>query len=400
LLARQPGRNPLFRKGPAQDIASRYLGLAEGTTLNPLKAEMRGGWTGADKSTFGPFAGGELAGAWIEGQNRLPPWIDQLRQGVDPEVAAKRVADAQVDYSARAFTDTERAIKHVVPFYSFGSRMAKFVANEIAEKPGGALAQVIKQQARATGTDENLPPYIRGSMSIPLGESATGDKRFLTGLGLMHEGSFLNIPTAMGGVPSLSETGAQLLASTTPLIKGPLEAVSGQSLFQRTPLGGRPLESMDPLGGGLVENVGQLLGGERQYPAEPLVGPGFEQFLANTPASRVLSTARTLADTRKLGPAMAAELLTGLKISDVSKQQQERILRERLAAAMKQAGAPQFSQIRFTHRQIESATKKEAEQMRMFNALANKIEREQAKARAARKGEGTTIRRRPVSVVQ
>ena len=147
------------------------------------------------------------------------------------------------------------------------------------------------------------------------------------------------------------------------------------------------------------DHIHQLLGGERQYPAEPFLGQGFEQLLTNTPASRLLSTARTLTDVRKLGPEMAAEMLTGLRLTDVSKQQQERILRERLAAAMKQAGAPQFSSIRFTRDQIANAEPDEAEQMRLFNSLANQLQSQQAKARAARKGE-QKIRRRPVSVVQ
>src|SRR5690606_24289817 len=242
---------------------------------------------------FGPFAGGELAGAWGEAQNRLPAFMDQLRRGVDPGTAAKNVADAQVDYGSRNFTDAERAIKQFVPFYAFQRRMAEYVTKELLNRPGGPMAQVIKASARASEDD------TQGEAAIPLGETDSGSQRFLTGLGLMHESPLGMIGTRDGAL-SFPETLARFAGSLSPTIKGPLEAVTNQSFFMRGPLGGRELSSMDPAIGGTLANVGEWMGEERPFPARPFLGsPRLEQIAANLPTSRLTTTARTLSDPRK-----------------------------------------------------------------------------------------------------
>lgn len=375
LLGRQPGRTPMFgERGPLTEIPRQYLGVGEGVTLNPLRAQMRGGASGAERSTLGPLAAGETAGAWIEGQNRLPAFMDQLRRGVDPLTAARKVAEVQVEYGNRAFTESEQAVKQVIPFYSFNRKMANYVAGELANRPGGPLAQVIKQTARAGEED------LHGEAAIPLGETPSGSQRFLSGLGMMHESPLSMIGTR-GGQLSLAETGAALAGATTPFIKGPLEAVTGESFFQRGPLGGREVTSQDPLMGGVRANIGQLLGEDRAYPAEPVGGRTLEQIAANTPLSRLLSTARTATDKRKWegglfpGATLGLQLGSGLRFTDVSPQQRLRMLEDQITADIRDRGGYIGRFATFTKRDIEAADPEEAAEMERLNESLREVRR-------------------------
>ena len=387
------GTRPLFAPGkvaPFKEIGSRYIGRptpsAPDVTLNPLKAHMRGGASGAEQSTFGPFAGGELAGATFEALNRGAPMLDMLRRGIDSAEAAKRVREAQVDYSRRAFTDTEAKIKEWVPFYSFQRAMAEHVAKELLNRPGGPLAQVIKETARVQDAD------TQGEAAIPIGESPDGGQRHLTGLGLMHE-SPLGMIGTRGGNLSFRETGSQLLSAASPLIKGPLEAVTGQSFFMRGPLGGRELTSMDPAIGGTIENIRSLATGrERKYPAQPFLGSRvLEQIASNSPLSRALTTARTITDARKwspLGIPIAAQLGTGLRVQDTSPMQQLRSLENEISATIRDEGGLAFRVTRFSRKDIEEAEKSNPERaarMRELNLALEKVRKARAELQKAEK---------------
>jgi len=329
LLERIPGGlggdSPLYTPGaeqPLKEYGRQMLGIGDDVTYNLRKAEMRGGWTGAERSTFAPFAAGEKLGNWIEGQARISPFMDMLRRGISPKVAAERVAAAQVDYSSRAFTQFEKKLQLLFPFYSFGSRQAKFLAGELIDRPGGPIAQTIRAGSRATSDDPFLPSHIRQGLAIPLGEADDGTKRFINSLGLMHEDPLSLAQSTPSGF------GMELLSRATIPIKGALEKITGQSFFQRGRTGGRQLSDLDPSLGRLISNV---MGDDDPYPTPP----GLEFLLSNSPLSRAIGTARTAFDDRKSIPVRALRLGTGIGVTDVSPQAQSFEMREALVEVLR-----------------------------------------------------------------
>jgi hypothetical protein len=315
------------------DLPKKAVGLHPETNLKPWDIRGVGGRT---ESGFGPAAAGQDLGYYIESLNRLSPFIHELRKGTHPAEAARKMLEAQIDYGGKNYTNFERKILHrAVPFAKFSTGIAKHTAKTLAKKPGGKLAQTIRAMESGHGADATTPDYVADTASVPLGRAADGSKRYITGFGLMPEDplSFFG-----GGVRG---AGMEAISRANPLIKAPIEWFTGQSFFQKGPLGGRPLEDMDPLVGRIVSNITGKKEPSRVLPHS------VEFALANSPLSRGLSTLRTATDPRKRNIAGAANLLTGLRISDISPAAQDAVLRERAAVLMKDLGARSYAEVYF-----------------------------------------------------
>jgi hypothetical protein len=372
--ALQPGR-----------VARKMTGMEPGVTLDPRKATFRGGWSEATESTWGPSAAGEEIGYFTEGMNRVAPFHYLLSQGVEPAEAAKRVADAQVNYSNRNFTPFEQQVmKRLLPFYSFSSRVGPEVVKEIAQRPGGRLATAVKAQAEMQDQSDTAPDYVRETASFPLGDMLgpvpEGTDRYLTGLGLMHEDPFSFGPNVKGAA-------LEFASRTNPFVKAPLELMTGQSFFQKGPDGGRSLDDMDPLVGRLAANVGLVDDKNVKF-----LPTWMEQIIANSPAARGLSTARQLTDSRKRwspdvplpGPASLLNTLTGVRVTDVSPGAKDAIVRELLEREMKDTGAAAFERIYYRKEDLAKMSPEEQESAMRLQALANVLAK-RAKERKERK---------------
>jgi hypothetical protein len=280
---------------------------------------------------------------------------------------------------------TEKQILMAIfPFYKFSSRMVPHTLQSLWAEPGGKLAQTIRGSISGYDDKNIVPEYIGETMSVPLEETESGAIEYLTGLGLMHEDALSLIgPMARGNI---IDTGRELISRSNPILKAPMEMVSGVSFFQRSPMGPRPLEDMDPLMGRMVSNIQDTVTGSRTKRVEPLVSKHFETIMANSPLSRALSTTRTAFDPRKregmLGtPGLAARLLTGVRTQQVSPQAREAILKESLAAMMRDMDARVFTKRYFPQDVKDKMT---LEDLARAEALEAEMKRmaEEAKARA------------------
>lgn len=376
-----PGMRP-----PSASRIGRKLTFREpGTTWNPLDVEgvMDAMGTPREATKFGIAAGGQELSHWSDGVTRLGGFIEQLRKGVAPQEAANRVKAALVDYDPKRLTTFEReGLKRMFPFFSFTKGAVPAAIRSLAEKPGGKLAQTIRGLGQGRDDSTLVPDYVAetSSFRIPEGTPLIGggpgsDPRFVTGLGLMFE----DMLGFMG-----SGAGLETLSRTNPLIKGPLEYTVGESFFQKGPEGGRELSDMDPTIGRLLANLGGM--------EEPVKLPlWLEQLSANLPTSRLVSTARTLTDPRKRiegtvlpGAAAGVNLLTGIRLNDVSPRTSDAILTERAAALMKDIGAKSFERTYFHDDAIAKmkpeVRAKAVELEQLLNLLA-KRKREAAKKR-------------------
>jgi hypothetical protein len=349
------------------------LGDIFGSSWNPLNVRGVGERTA---STFGPSLGFERLGNITDQANRLAPFINQLRQGVDPGEAMRRIASAQVNYDPRTFTAAERLLKRVFPFYAFSTRKGIDIGKELMAHPGGRTAQAIRGIGAGHSQDALLPDYLQDTAALPLPAGIDdGTRRYLTGLGLMMEGPMQLLPSS-----STRTTLLELLSGANPLIKGPLEWATGQSFFQKGPQGGRELADLDPTLGRLLANIT----GRDQVIQTPRL---LEVILSNVPGSRVLTTLRQLTDTRKGIGTGALNALTGFKTTDVSPGAQDVVLRELAAPIEKSLGAREFTRIYFPKElkaQMTPAQRLEVAKLEALNVLLAERAKQRKKAKEGR----------------
>lgn len=332
--------------------------------LNPLNVR---GVMGRTETKFVPVKAGEAVSNYVENMNRLTPFIAFLRQGMDPAEAAKRVLALQVDY--RNLSHFERQVmKRTIPFYSFTRGMLPAFLEELVERPGGKLGQVIRAARTSRDEDRVMPDYIGESAAIPLGELADGTQRYLTGFGLMSEDP---LSFGGGGVRGALLEGASRL---NPLVKAPLEWMTGQTFFQKGPLGGRPLGDLDPTIGRMISNAVGWEDAAKSWLGTKDMTKAAEFTLGNSPLSAVLTTMRQATDPRKSLGFKALNLLTGVRVSDLSPGAQDALARERVQLLLTESGGKVFERPylpKDTDFQAMGMTESEIEKAKQLHAMLN-----------------------------
>lgn len=306
LIDKLPGARPFSLRKTASKLIPKSLEEA-----NPLNVAGVGN---RDKTLFSVVQAGNDAGVASDTLNRLVPYLHQLRKGVDPAVARKRVMDLQVDYSNKALTPFEKeTMTRVMPFYRFSKGAAPHTISELSNRPAGPLAQVVRGTARVDRQDDFVPEHLRQSLAIALPGGKDGMQKYLTGLGLMHEDVLNLFRPGQTLAQTLSGTGQEILGRTNPLIKAPIEVGADRQFFT-----GRELQDLESSTGRIVSNLGIT----EQPPEIPML---VDQALSNSPVSRILSTARTASDPRKTILDKALNLGTGIRISDIDMEKARNI---------------------------------------------------------------------------
>jgi hypothetical protein len=165
-----------------------------------------------------------------------------------------------------------------------------------------------------------IPEYMRSGLAIPLGEAdEAGTQSYLSGLGLPFEEAMSRLKVGRGVADTAQQTGMGMLGMLRPELKGPLEFLAGRQFFT-----GREMKDLVP---GKIASVGGLFDDETARP--------ISQLLANSPASRVVSTLNKFLDERKHTPEGVAGLLSGLvtgtRVTDVDLNKWQQIDARRAA---------------------------------------------------------------------
>jgi len=329
--------------------------------LNMFK--VAGGFSSDE--TFALARYGRATGDVTEGLHRLGGFTALIKQGYSPAEAAKRMKLLHVDYTN--LSEVERQVlRRVFPFYSFSRGMTEYLVKELANRPAGNVGKTIRAANITRKKDPAMPDYVASGISIPVGESADGTKSYVSGLGLMHEQpvSLLD-PIISGNVQeSLFEIGSNL----SPLIKGPLELMFNESLFQQSPQGGRSLDDLDPLVGRTLSNVGNSLGlTDRKEPYD--IGKLPEAIASNSPVSRYLSTVRTIADPRKSIGQRLSPIGLGQRFSTISPAAQDAVLRERATQLMRELGGKVFERSYIPEEVMASMSPEDREKAEQYMTL-------------------------------
>lgn len=308
------GAHEFLRELPGQEPQTLKSIATAGSSWSPLNVK---GVAGNVTTEFRPFAISEEAGRYTDALNRVVPVIEQLRKGATPEYA-KQVSDAiQVSYNPRSYTKFEKTfLKRMFPFYSYSSRMIPEVLKQIAERPGGRLATLIKASNSVRSDESFVPPYVGEGLAIPW---PGNPNRFVSQFGLPTDQISDIMAVGRNPAQTIRRNMQKLASQMTPAVKLPIELATGTNLYT-----GRPLEET------------------YQF---PFSDPVLNELVSNSPLARVSKGVRTLGDDRKELPIKALNLLTGAQITDISggvERQKELASRKILQQLMKEN--PQIKQ--------------------------------------------------------
>lgn len=388
LYQKIPGVRPLTAKAAASQLADKKAWKKFGKEFRPHKPSTFGirGVGNAEETTMPFFAAGNTVGTLTDAYNRLPAFLHQIERGVDPATAKARVMEVHVDYSNRNLTEFEKKyMTRMAPFYRFSKNMAKTTFAELLKNPHGRLAQTVRGSSRMqrnSGDDSIVPEHIGRTLSIPVPKNAVtdalglsapeGHTRYLTGLGLMHEDPLSLFQPGSNAYHTARSTGQSLIGRMNPLLKGPMELAFGKQAFS-----GRQLEDLDPNVGRIAANVM----GKDEPVRTPIL---MEQAIANSPASRAVSSLRTLTDTRPNATNKAiVNLLSGVRLSDVDNEKTMNLARRKLLEELLR-GSPGVH--RYEHLFAPDDTKL-TERERQLMTLYRQLSRKSAKEARERKKE-------------
>lgn len=274
--------------------------------------------------------------------NRSAGYIALLRQGLDPMEAARRIKASQVDYSS--LTKIEKGIlRRIFPWYSYNSRILKYVATELYERPGGMYSQFamrLPEKMQQSDEEQYVPQGIREKFGININRLAGSDpvtRSMVDALSSGKPGSVpflvdIDLPGAdainmvaprfspedgsLSPWLTVKETGRSILNQMSPLIRNPIQAITGQDFSTK-----RDLQSEITTPQMLLRAAGAVREGDDLDVAANRASP-FLDFIPFMP--RAGQTLRRLADSERIpdaGARVAQTLFntfTGMKVQNVT----------------------------------------------------------------------------------
>lgn len=176
--------------------------------------------------------GQDHVGAAVENQARLVNFLGNLRNTGDVMLAAKRTKQFLFDYNN--LTGFERNVmRRIIPFYTFTRKNLELQVRGLLTTPGRTAAQLT-----ALG---NLGQTISGGQQLTDAEQAALPDWIKSGINILTKknGETVNILSSLGTPienPFQALQFNALLGSISPIIRLPVEQMSGYSFYQGKPL--------------------------------------------------------------------------------------------------------------------------------------------------------------------
>lgn len=163
---------------------------------------------------------------WIEGAVRMSNALDSLRKGATFDQAVARINRNHFNYSQLSGYD--RAIKRVIPFWTFLSRNLPLQMQQLATNPSRAAMFERFRENFAVEPDELLPQYMREAGAFSLGLSWGSDELYFDP-DLQHL-------SAMGDLQTMADNPFRFIAAAaTPAAAMPFELDRGAQFFSDIP---------------------------------------------------------------------------------------------------------------------------------------------------------------------
>jgi len=134
------------------------------------------------RQTLNPvYRAGEVLGDRADEFHRLTGYLALLRDGYDPVEAGRLVRRQHVDYGS--LSATEKAVRdYGLPFYTYESRSLARTLGDIASRPGGRTAQMLRGINRASDPSEEDAPYLSDEIRRQPPYISLGNNRYLTNI--------------------------------------------------------------------------------------------------------------------------------------------------------------------------------------------------------------------------
>lgn len=180
---------------------------------------------------FAPFQWGRNVGQAVEGQARILNFVANLRNTGDVTMAANRTKQFLFDYGN--LTNFEKTfMRRIIPFYTFTRKNLEQQVGTLLTSPGRTAAQVTALT--------NLSDVFSGGQLTDAEKAALPDW-VQTGITFLKskKGQNVELYSSLGTPleqPFSSLQPNQLLGSISPLIRVPLEQMTGYNFFQGKPL--------------------------------------------------------------------------------------------------------------------------------------------------------------------
>lgn len=347
-------REGLFQKPEVAEGSGTLFGYSVPDWLRkPIEARQR-------NAPFDPLSD---QNAWIRGHRRLGTviedfmrganWLGNVRRGMTDDVASQMVDRIHFNYGD--LTNFEKKVmKRIVPFYTFMRKNLPLQVNTAATDPVKLSAPIRFLTKASEATDAYLPEYVASGVAIPYGETPDGEKQFVTSLGLPFEEAFSRFKFR-NNAPDILGTSMAFASGMNPLIKGPLEQLSGKQFYS-----GRDLADLRAPTAAQVVN-----------PFDPEYDQPVAQFLSNTPLTRFITTADRAIDPRKSALEKLLNLATGVRVSSIDTDKYRAIdARENLERILsRRPGISDFTNYYVRPDQLGMLTPEDATFMRLYANL-------------------------------
>lgn len=317
-----------------KESLAKFFGLDQSKTkrslqkLNPFNAEQ---------NMF--IKGGRETGRAIEEQARLTNFITNLKATGDVQHAAQRAKQFLFDYGN--LTGFEKnVLRRVIPFYSFTKFNLQLQVNTLLHAPGRIASEIktINGVGEIMGgsplTDKEkslLPSWMANSIALKRGEE------IISGFGTPIEQPFQAFqPT-------------QLLGSVSPLVRYPVEAMTGYQFFRGKPTSEViDAKNYQDAPQGLKDFIGYseykgVTKAGKTYNRSVSLRPGNMNLINNLPwAGRIIPIMGTLGDQKISEQAKALSSITGITARSADfealEAQQEEQLRQNLEKILSDSG--------------------------------------------------------------
>jgi hypothetical protein len=309
--------NLVLREGLLSSLGA--LGrTAKAVVTNPLSPKSWGqavagnlgikGVGGVAEDILPAVKAGRVAGTNVEDFFRGAQWLAETRHGANPTAAGDAVNALHFDYDR--LTPFEKTVmRRLVPFYTYARKNLPLQVSTALHNPAWTIAQTKPFARDPNQAGDYVPDYLSSGIAIPTGPEVDGKRQYVSKLGLPVEEAFERLHF-QNGLPDLRRTALDYMGTMTPLIKGPLEQLFDTQFHTQRRLS-------DLHAPAAASAIGRMFGDDN-----PQL---LSQVFANSPLTRFVTSADKLLDDRKNPLAKAANLLTGVRVTDVDVDRQRAI---------------------------------------------------------------------------
>ena len=163
---------------------------------------------------------------------RLSTGMHFMSMGADAGTALNAIARSQFDYGE--LTRNERAVKMVIPFYTWTRKNIPYQFSQLWRQPGKYNSLYSAKRVLEDRSEEEnwVPSYFMAPFGVRLPFAPGGNKMyFVPDLPFVDLFKFRSDDGNFG-----VDLGRQVLTETTPILKAPLELISGKQFFKGLPI--------------------------------------------------------------------------------------------------------------------------------------------------------------------